>query len=100
MKPDHSSHRAPLQVTPDERDLLHRLACRYVQCAARGQRADVVDLELGELGRCPVVGVFVTLRKGPDLRGCIGNFTSAIELGDALRSQRPEWSATTHGFRP
>jgi AmmeMemoRadiSam system protein A len=44
----------------------------------------VDDYPLGRLRDYPLVGVFVTLRKNADLRGCIGNFAAATPLSQAL----------------
>ena len=52
---------------------------------------------LGALAETAVVGVFVTLRKHGTLRGCIGNFTAAIPLGQAL--ERTASGAACHDPR-
>ena len=64
---------------------LHRVACQLAAAAAQQQPDSVTESDLGPLARKTVVGVFVTLRKQGQLRGCIGNFTASLPLGDALR---------------
>ncbi|MHB8865085.1 MAG: AmmeMemoRadiSam system protein A [Pirellulaceae bacterium] len=60
------------------------VACELVAAAVHRQPISIGDLPLGDLGAVSVVGVFVTLRKQGNLRGCIGNFTEAIRLDAAL----------------
>jgi AmmeMemoRadiSam system protein A len=73
-----------LTLSEEQRSRLHRVACELLSAAARQQPASIDRLPLGGLADTPVVGVFVTLRKDGALRGCIGNFTQSIQLGDAL----------------
>lgn len=80
----HAAHTAPLSLTPDETNLLHNVACRLVESAARGQQVSISQFPLGRLADYPLVGVFVTLRNHGELRGCIGNFASSTPLGNAL----------------
>ncbi len=73
-----------LELTAEQEVLLHQAACALIDAEVRHERRSVGDLALGELAAATVVGVFVTLRKGGDLRGCIGNFTESIRLDTAL----------------
>jgi AmmeMemoRadiSam system protein A len=81
---DASVPRDPLFLTPEETDLLHRVACRLVESAARQTSTSMDEFPLGRLCDYSLAGVFVTLRKNGELRGCIGNFAAATPLGKAL----------------
>ena len=82
--PEHISNSGPLLLEAEEIDLLHRVACELVAAAAGNQRKSVTEFPLGRLLEYPVVGVFVTLRRQGELRGCIGNFAASTPLGQAL----------------
>ena len=86
-----------LTLSDEQRSRLHRVACELLSAAARQQPASFDRLPLGGLADTPVVGVFVTLRKDGALRGCIGNFTPSIHLGDAL--ERAATGAACHDPR-
>jgi len=73
-----------LSLNDNQKDLLFQTACRLVAATTRGTPRPMATDELGELNEMPVVGVFVTLRKEGHLRGCIGNFTTALPLALAL----------------
>ncbi len=75
----------PFELDDTDKDLLHRAACRLIHGAVGGTPADRIDVDLGVLADLQVVGVFVTLRKAGQLRGCIGNFTESIRLAEALQ---------------
>jgi hypothetical protein len=82
--PEHTAPPGPLTLSADEQRLLHRVACQLLEATAQGERASLDRQLLGALAHTPVVGMFVTLRRDGALRGCIGNFTPSIQLGDAL----------------
>lgn len=70
---------------PDQQRLqLHSLACRLVASAVAGHPAPDVRRELGELADRAVAGVFVTLKRGSTLRGCIGHQSEGVALAEAL----------------
>ena len=81
---DHAAQSAPLVLTPEERDLLHFVACRLVESAAHNARSAISEYPLGRLAEYSLVGAFVTLRKQGELRGCIGNFDATTPLANAL----------------
>ncbi len=81
---NHAADPGPLFLQLEERDLLHRVACELVAAAAHRQELSVTEFPLGRLMDYPVVGVFVTLRRQGQLRGCIGNFAASAPLGKAL----------------
>ncbi len=94
---DSAAAPGPLAVTEAQQEWLHRTACRLLAAAADGRPAMLDPQELGPLGSAPVVGVFVTLRKGGVLRGCIGNFAVSTPLGGAL--ERAATGAACHDPR-
>lgn len=73
-----------LQLTSEQETRLHQAACALIAAGVRHEPLPVTQLALGELAAAAVVGVFVTLRKGEALRGCIGSFTESIRLDTAL----------------
>jgi AmmeMemoRadiSam system protein A len=95
--PDSATPPGPLTVSDDQQQLLHHVACQLLYAAAHGQPAALDRQALGTLADAPVVGVFVTLRKDGALRGCIGNFTPSILLGNAL--ERAATGAACHDPR-
>ncbi len=74
----------PLYLQLEEIDLLRLRACELVAAECREPNAPVAQRPLGRLAEFPVVGVFVTLRRQGQLRGCIGNFAAATPLAKAL----------------
>lgn len=87
----------PLTLDVEQQEILHREACRLIAAAAHGAPVPLDRAKLGALADQSVVGVFVTLRKSGTLRGCIGNFTPSIALGDAL--ERAATGAASHDPR-
>lgn len=89
----------PGPLTLDESDkarLLH-VTCQAVTAAVEGRPMAIGPAELGPLAAVPVVGIFVTLRKEGQLRGCIGNFAEASRLDSAL--ERAARGSATHDPR-
>ncbi len=82
--PEDTSIPGPLFLDIEEIDQLQRVACQLVEATARHQPKSVTEFPLGRLLEFPVVGVFVTLRRQGELRGCIGNFAASAPLGQAL----------------
>jgi AmmeMemoRadiSam system protein A len=86
-----------LELTPEQEATLHRAACALVAAGVRREKLAVPELALGDLAEVAVVGVFVTLRKAGNLRGCIGSFTETIRLDTAL--ERAAKGAACHDPR-
>ncbi len=84
MDATESADSEPFHLSSEEAEMLRRVACRLVETAAQGTRASIRKYPLGRLAKYPLVGVFVTLRKQGELRGCIGNFADSTPLDDAL----------------
>lgn len=81
---DYETGAGPLELAVEEQCLLLRVTRELVAAAACHTPASVADYPLQRLAECPVVGVFVTLRKAGELRGCIGNFAASTPLAEAL----------------
>ena len=81
-------------LTPDERDLLLKIARRSLThyCETK-QTMPLDDFDLPESVRTPR-GAFVTLHRKGELRGCIGYIHAAGMLAEAVRD-----NAVNAGFR-
>lgn len=62
-----------------------RLASRFVSASVQhgSLSTNVID-DLGDMARRPVMGIFVTLKRGKQLRGCCGLVGQPVPLADAL----------------
>ncbi|MFW6170839.1 MAG: AmmeMemoRadiSam system protein A [Planctomycetota bacterium] len=94
---DNPDQPGPLRLSSNETELLYRTTCRLVEAAAHQAPTTIREYDLGRLPKCPLVGVFVTLRKNGELRACIGNFATDMVLGSAL--ERAAWGAVNHDPR-
>jgi AmmeMemoRadiSam system protein B/AmmeMemoRadiSam system protein A len=72
------------QLTRDDEDLVLRVAARRVVAAVKNQPAERLEDALGELGRQPVLGAFVSLKRGGQLRSCCGFLGQSVPLREAL----------------
>ena len=97
-EPQHNGQQPDSFCLDDARiRMLHRATCELVAAAARQEKTSIDDLPLGPLGEQLVVGVFVTLRKDGQLRGCIGNFAASTPLAKAL--ERAATGVVSHDTR-
>jgi AmmeMemoRadiSam system radical SAM enzyme/AmmeMemoRadiSam system protein B/AmmeMemoRadiSam system protein A len=75
----------PQQLTQEQMDYLLRSASRMVVASTCNRRHDMSMIaELGDLARDKVYGLFVTLKRGEQLRGCTGLIGQPVALADAL----------------
>ncbi len=76
---------APASLTSEDFDKLLRVASHLVAASAakKGHFTSMFE-ELGDLANKSVMGLFITLRNGPHLRGCTGVLGQPTRLMDAL----------------
>ncbi|MFW6133449.1 MAG: AmmeMemoRadiSam system protein A [Planctomycetota bacterium] len=86
-----------MSIPPEERKMLLDLARQAVAAAVKGQTPPAPDRTGGVLGEH--LGCFVTLKSGPDLRGCIGTFTpdkplaeTVVEMATAAAMKDPRFA--------
>jgi hypothetical protein len=67
-----------VQISREQETGIHRAACRWVAVTASGRVREVESIALGESAETvpggPLTGLFVTLRREGQLRGCYGTF--------------------------
>ncbi len=83
LKPERISPQRP-QLTPQQQDLVFRAAGQRVAAVVRSLPAESVDGLLRESAEMPVYGVFVSLKRGGQLRSCCGFMGQSIPLAEAL----------------
>ncbi|MHB1038333.1 MAG: AmmeMemoRadiSam system radical SAM enzyme [Pirellulales bacterium] len=106
---DWGSRRMPIQIRPHDREAERRrkaaptvkpcdwahldgaqelaLLCaagRVVSAAAHGQRLELSEVDLPGLADRPIIGAFVTLKRGGQLRSCCGFLGPSVSLADGL----------------
>lgn len=75
------------QLTRKDHQAIHRLASRLVAASVLGRSVSRNAIEeLGTLATSKVMGLFVTLKRGKQLRGCCGMLGQPFSLVDALAS--------------
>lgn len=74
------------RLSAAERELLRRIALRSVECAARGESPPPELLKEAALKAALAehCGAFVTLKRGGELRGCIGDIIGSGPLGETV----------------
>ena len=73
------------QLTPEEQNILLRLARDAIECAVQGQRLPPVDLASLPLPLREQGSSFVTLMSHGQLRGCIGSLEAYQSLAEDVR---------------
>ncbi len=72
------------QLTGEQEDLVFKTAARRVAAAVNAQPSERLDQVLGEVGITPLLGAFVSLKRGGQLRSCCGYLGESIPLHVAL----------------
>lgn len=85
-------------LTKEERKRLLDIARRTLEAHLAGGKAPVFEEKDAALTQHR--GVFVTLRHGAELRGCIGNFTSTEPLYQTVSRMAVESATTDYRFSP
>ena len=85
-KPPQGEAAAPdaVELTGPEENLVFSAAGRRVAAVVRSGAAEQMDEVLGELGKRAVLGAFVSLKRGGQLRSCCGFMGESIPLHQAV----------------
>jgi AmmeMemoRadiSam system radical SAM enzyme/AmmeMemoRadiSam system protein B/AmmeMemoRadiSam system protein A len=73
-----------LQLTRQQEQAIHRVACEIVSSSLSGGQLTLTELEDCGVGESSVMGAFVTLRRSGHLRACCGTLGQPMRLRDAL----------------
>ncbi|MEZ6134506.1 MAG: AmmeMemoRadiSam system radical SAM enzyme [Pirellulaceae bacterium] len=73
-------------ITGEQRNLVLKLAANGVAATVTGQGLQTPAEAIGEFTKSIVMGAFVTLKRGPLLRGCCGVLGKPMQLGAAISS--------------
>jgi AmmeMemoRadiSam system radical SAM enzyme/AmmeMemoRadiSam system protein B/AmmeMemoRadiSam system protein A len=91
MEPDISKASEAEAVQPDrpelskeQEQLVFQAAGRRVAAAARAHPAEQLDQVLGDAGKKPLLGAFVSLKRGGQLRSCCGFLGQSMPLFQAI----------------
>jgi AmmeMemoRadiSam system protein A len=87
----------PLPLSREEQDLLLQLARQAVHAAVTGSTPPTLDRELSP-ALSQRAAVFVTLRKGGELRGCVGNILASGSVAQAALEAASNASTRDHRF--
>jgi len=71
-------------LTSEEEDLVFKAAARRVAAAVNSLPSERLDEVLSEVGAKPVLGAFVSLKRGGQLRSCCGFLGQSMPLYSAL----------------
>lgn len=72
------------ELSKQQEDRIFQAAGRRVAAAVRAQPPQPVDAVLAEVAKTPLYGVFVSLKRGGQLRSCCGFMGQSILLSEAL----------------
>jgi len=72
------------QLTQEQKNLVFQAAGRRVSAAVRSSPPERLDTVLADVGRQPLLGAFVSLKRGGQLRSCCGFLGQSIPLHEAL----------------
>jgi len=72
------------ELTDRQEESIFRAAGRRVAAAVRSQAPEAMDAALAEVASTPVYGVFVSLKRGSQLRSCCGSMGQSVPLSQAL----------------
>ncbi|NLX99546.1 MAG: AmmeMemoRadiSam system radical SAM enzyme [Rhodopirellula sp.] len=72
------------QLSEQEQSLVFQTAARRVAAAVRSQTAERVEQSLGDVASLPLLGVFVSLKRGQQLRSCCGFLGQSVPMSQAV----------------
>ena len=90
---------APELTSPQEQ-ALHLAACEIVAAAVNGSAPQLSDPSLSGLADLEVMGVFVTLKKAGQLRGCVGMLGEPMKIRPALLQAGHRTAVSDQRFPP
>jgi AmmeMemoRadiSam system radical SAM enzyme/AmmeMemoRadiSam system protein B/AmmeMemoRadiSam system protein A len=72
------------RLSEEQQQTVFRAAGRRVAAAVRGQPPQRLEEQLGAVAQVPVLGAFVTLKRGGQLRSCCGFLGHQVPLAEAV----------------
>jgi len=88
------------ELTTSQEAAIHRAACETVAAASLRQQPHLTDTTLSGAADKIVMGVFVTLKRNGQLRGCIGSLGEPMPLLPALMRSATRTTLEDHRFLP
>jgi AmmeMemoRadiSam system radical SAM enzyme/AmmeMemoRadiSam system protein B/AmmeMemoRadiSam system protein A len=86
------------QLTKSQESSIHRAACEIVMAAVHQRPVHLTDATLQNCAEITVMGVFVTLKREGQLRGCCGTLGQPMNLLSALRQAALRTATDDHRF--
>jgi AmmeMemoRadiSam system radical SAM enzyme/AmmeMemoRadiSam system protein A len=88
------------ELSLSQQQALLLAACEIVAAAVNGTAPHLSDPSLGGLADLEVMGVFVTLKKSGQLRGCVGMLGEPMKICDALLQAGHRTAVADQRFAP
>ncbi|MEQ9410852.1 MAG: AmmeMemoRadiSam system radical SAM enzyme [Fuerstiella sp.] len=88
------------QLTPEQESAVHQAACEFVASAVTRRSPRLSDTSLRDVADVSVMGVFVTLKRNGQLRGCRGSVDQPMKLLPALRQSAVQTATDDYRFPP
>jgi len=91
----------PIELSPNERTLIFQATGRRVAAIVTGTPSEKLRTELGpELSERSILGAFVSLKRGGQLRSCMGCLAESFALADAVENAATRASKDDPRFPP
>ena len=88
------------ELSSTQQQALQLAACEIVAAAVNGSAPQLSDPSLGGLADLEVMGVFVTLKKSGQLRGCVGMLGEPMKIRPALLQAGHRTAVSDQRFPP
>jgi AmmeMemoRadiSam system radical SAM enzyme len=88
------------ELSSPQQHALQLAACEIVAAAVNGSAPQLSDPSLGGLADLEVMGVFVTLKKAGQLRGCVGMLGEPMQIRPALLQAGHRTAVADQRFPP
>jgi AmmeMemoRadiSam system radical SAM enzyme/AmmeMemoRadiSam system protein B/uncharacterized protein (TIGR00296 family) len=88
------------EISSTQQQALQLAACEIVAAAVNGSAPQLSDPSLGGLADLEVMGVFVTLKKSGQLRGCVGMLGEPMTIRPALLQAGHRTAVADQRFPP
>ncbi|APZ95517.1 pyruvate formate-lyase 1-activating enzyme [Fuerstiella marisgermanici] len=87
-------------LTDEQEDAIHGAACEIVAATVTGRPIQLPDRSLANAADITVMGVFATLKRNGQLRGCCGSVGQPMNLLQALAQSAARTAKDDHRFPP
>ncbi|MEZ6131407.1 MAG: AmmeMemoRadiSam system radical SAM enzyme [Planctomycetaceae bacterium] len=88
------------RLTSEQETRIHQAACEIVAATVTNRAIVLPDVTLGNAADTTVMGVFVTVKRGQQLRGCCGTLGQPMKLMTALAQAAKRTARDDHRFPP